>query len=333
MYKIAVITPIHKNDYLTDTVLDGLLTLADKGEVRFTLPDSYVSKLDIKTNKLTRDTFKQFAEEADLVLFCWGKNNTDYELAEEVNKFSKTVFLDGSEIGRNGRLDREIQERILSGTYEGPGKIVEEMLKKCALYFRREKPYKNGIIPFPFGIEKKYVKYEPSVKKDIDFVCIFGQEEFPPLRKEVRLCLEEFCKREGFSCVTKQTKIPFFDVYTSFARNRFYKLLARAKVGISVSGSGFDTARFWEILGNNCMLLTEKIDIYEENSPRLKYDRIWEFKDINEFKIQLEKFGNFLRNGYDLSKMQEEYRAISSQHSGAARVSEIIETAKRKGII
>ena len=56
--KIAVITPINKRDYLTDTVLDGL------GELG----------IDHKrSDKEERKSFVAYAREAELILFCWGK--------------------------------------------------------------------------------------------------------------------------------------------------------------------------------------------------------------------------------------------------------------------
>lgn len=334
-YKIAVITPKNKNDYLTDTVIDGLLDLkSENGDLEFCLPDSYPTDLAISEYKKNERDFIDFTKVSDLIIYCWGKDNTNYELAENVNKFDKTVFVDGSEIGKNGRHDVEIQKAILNGTYEGRGRIDLEMEKKCALYLRREKPYLRNIIPFPFGIERKYRKYySKDTKKDIDFVCIFGQDEYPSLRKEVRRVLADFCMKEGFSFVTKQTNFLFLNIYSSFAKKRFYKTLARAKVGISVSGSGFDTARFWEILGNNCLLLTENIDIYEPNSLRLKYERIWQFKDLNEFKEKLNEMGKFLRSSYGQKNMEEEYKSILLNHSSKSRVLEILEKAKEKGII
>ena len=323
-YKIAVITPQYKNDYLTDTVIDGLLSLQQEDKkLEFYMPSAYFTSLSVKKVSLDRQDFKDFAGTADLILFCWGKGNTDYDLAGEIGRFDKTVFIDGSEIGKNGRFDSGIQKQILDGTYEGNGKIDKEMLQKCALYFRREKPYVDGILPLPFGIESKYSKYySPDTKKDMDFFCVFGQDEYPVLRKQVQEVLIEFCEENDFSCFTKKTD-----------QDNFYRTLARSKVGISVGGGGFDTARFWEILGNNCILLTEKIDIYEEGSNRLKYDTVWQFRDLEDFKIQLDKIGVFLKNTYNQKNLQGEYLKIMRDHSSKSRAMEIIQKAREKGII
>lgn len=305
-YKIAVITPKNKSDYLANTVLDGLSLLQKENkELKF-----------LASVFSDRNDFCDFAKNADLVFFVWGKNNTDYDLVYDVDCFYKTVFIDGSEVGRDGRFDTFIQQKILEGSYNGNGKIDKEMLDKCSLYFRREKPYINGILPLPFGIENKYKKYYSNdAKKDIDFFCVFGQEKYPKMRKLTKDLLVSFCHKNGFTCFVDKTD-----------PDNFYKMLGRSKVGISIGGGGYDTARFWEILANNCLLLTEKIDIYELDSERLKYDRIWQFNNLFDFQYQLEKMGDFLKKKYKLENLSEEYEKIMREHSSKARVLEIINT-------
>ncbi|MFZ2522309.1 MAG: hypothetical protein WAX44_01535 [Minisyncoccia bacterium] len=323
-YKITVITPKNKNDYLTDTVIDGLLALREENyDLEFYMPDSYPTDLEVLSFRKSEGDFFNYAIEADIILFAWGKDNTNYELAEKINRYERTIFIDGSEIGRNGRYDEKIQKSIIEGTYEGRSKIDLEMEKKCTQYLRREKPYLRNIIPFPFGIERKYTKhYSENTKKDIDFFCVFGQDEYPIMRREVRGTLIEFCKKNNFKCFTEKTD-----------KDNFYRMLSRSRVGISVGGGGFDTARFWEILGNNCILLTETIDIYEPNSNRLKYERIRQFKDLSEFKLKLEKLGEYLKSEYDQDSLSSEYQKIIVDHSSKSRVLEIIKKAKEKGII
>lgn len=322
--KIAVITPIHKNDYLTDLIIDGLSRLVECGQdIIFKAPGGYNGKVDITDNILTEEEFINFASGADLILFCWGKDNTNLDLACKINRFNQTVFLDGSEVGGNRRLDSQIQRQLLTGIYQGNGRVDNKLLEKCALYFKREKPYLPGVKPFPFGIESRYIAYSPEIKKDLDFVCVFGQEDYPPLRRYVRETLEDFCQKNNFICHTSKTD----------SQAEFYKLLARAKVGISVGGGGYDTARFWEILGNNCMLLTETIDIYEPGSDRLKFDRIWQFNNLFDFQYQLEKISKHLREKYEQAELEKEYEEILKHHSAWARVEEILTAARDKGII
>ncbi|HBM45763.1 MAG: hypothetical protein UT05_C0002G0079 [Parcubacteria group bacterium GW2011_GWF2_38_76] len=320
MLKIAVINP-GIADGLARTILDGLVSLTKRdSSVSFKYANTFpyaIEGLEENQSKDKKD-FIDFAKEANLIFFIWAKRDMDIGLANEIGLWDKTIFIDGSEIGKNGRYNFEIQHKIIKGEYSGSGKIDTEMLHKCPLYFRREKPYKDGIVPFPFGIESLYVKdFSLNTPKDIDFFCVFGQDEYPLMRRYSREILIDFCKKNGFTCFTEKTD-----------RDNFYRTLARSKVGISVGGGGYDCMRFWEILGNNCLMLTEKIDIYEPDSKKLKYDRIWQFNDLFDFEYQLEKMGEYLRKEYDQSKLKEEYRKVMSEHSSEARVLEIIEKAK-----
>ena len=134
------------------------------------------------------------------------------------------------------------------------------------------------------------------------------------LRRHVREELKAFCKKNNFTYWTQKTKTP----------EEFRKILARSKVGISVGGGGFDTMRFWEILGNNCILMTENIDIFPSNSKALDYRRVYQFNNLFDFRDQLELIATLLKNGYDQESFQEEYQKILNAHSSKARVRTIL---------
>ncbi len=323
MLKIAIILPKYHWDYLANTLLDGLFQLQAEQSIECRLSSRSFFGIPAGGIVLSRNRFVRFAQKADLILFCYGKEDMDTKLAQQINCWEKTIFVDGSELGKDRRYDLDIKRRVLEETWVDHGRIDREILKGCALYFRREKPYKEGTFPLPYGIESRYVHYVPGTKKDIDFCCIFGQEQHPVLRREVRQELERFCKENGFVCATEPTK----------DRDEFYEILSRTKVGISVGGGGFDTARFWEILANNCLLMTEKIDIDPPRDSTLAYDRIFEFQDINEFKKQLVRVAGLLRNAYPLPNMEGEYQKILSQHSSKSRMTTVLDAAKERGII
>jgi hypothetical protein len=317
MNRIAVIPPINKPDYTANTILDGLINLGSEVEFK-TLANP--TPFSIDKYILPEKDFIDYAQKADLIILCWGKNSTNVSVAEKIGKWEKTVFVDGSEVGKNNRYDEELQKKVANMTYEGQGSIDKNMLQKCRRYFRREKPYINGILPFPFGIECRYVPYT-SDKRDIDFVCIFGQEDFPKMRKEVRLIVEEFSKKNGFVSATKKTSgFTFEDNSKTAGRDEFYKLLSRAKVGVSVGGGGYDTARFWEIYGNGCLLLTEKIDIEMPEGQELNYDRIIEFTDTEDFKKKLAEVAERLKASFSLPT-----DATIQKHTTKARVKYLLE--------
>jgi len=336
-YKIAIISPTEASDVLADTIFDGLLRLKKKfPELSFCLPreHSYTTPLQLSQYEVSTEDFVRYAQNADLIFLIYGKRFTNFPLAEKISRWDKTIYIDGAELGKNRRYDSVVQKSVLDGIFEGNGKINSQMIDMCALYFRREKPYIHKIIPLPFGIESRYTnEYSDLVSKDIDFFCVFGQDEYPPLRKYARELVKDFCSKNGFTCHTEVTTGFSFDAGKKNGRNEFYQLLARSKVGISIGGGGYDTARFWEILGNNCILITETIDIYQPDSNRLKYDRIHQFVNLYDLEYQLNKIGRFLKGGYDEKKMIPEYQQILEDHSSVARVMEILGKARDKRII
>ncbi len=327
--KIALITPLEGDStYSSDTILDGCIQLKKQGKRLefFVSAGAYRQNLiPYAEYALPESRFISFARNADLILLFWCKKNTDFKLAEEINAWHKTVYIDDSELGGNTWRDFTAQRDILAMQYRGGfGGVDEKMLRLCALYFRKEKPYFEGVVTLPYGITSAYREnYRLDKKKDIDFFCVWGQDGYPLMRRYTQELLIQFCNKKGFTCYTTRTR----------DRCEFQEMLSRSKVGISVSGSCFDTARFWEVLGNNCLLLTEKIDIYQPDSHELDYKRIYQFNNLYDFEYQLGKVGKFLREEYEQTDLLPEYRTILARHSSEARVLQILSAAKERGII
>lgn len=324
MIRIALANP-RAPEGLTRTILDGVQALQEGGaplEIRLAGPLDY----PLKTTGLIlgEEQFTRYARTADLVLLPYCKRGMQGALVERIGAWEKTVYLDGSEPGKNRRLDPAIRPALLDGSYAGTGGVDREMLAKCALYFRRERPYLPGTLPLPFGIERRYTRYVRAGRaRDIDVVCLFGQEAYPPLRRQVREALEVFCNECGLRCLTTKT----------WTTNGFYRALARAKVGVSVSGGGFDSFRFWETLGADCLLLTETIDIDPPPGTTLAYERVRQFGDLDSFKTELARLATFLQDGYDAWDRRPEYERILAEHSTAARVRYLLREAATKGLI
>ncbi len=203
--------------------------------------------------------------------------------------------------------------------YTGQGAINAEMLKKCKLYFRREKPYIQGILPLPYGIERTYIPKNmiPLRDRKYDIFCVFGQRMYPPLREEIY----NFLKRTYASNLlwNKSTALPFFGGHNIFSRYRFYKKMSESKLGISVSGGGYDTARFWEILGSGALLVTQKIDIDFPQGISLPHKHVFQFTSMDDFTGALD---TALHTAYSLScdEYQKNYEEICRNHSSEARI-------------
>ncbi len=321
--KIAVINP-ELADGLARTVIDGLFQMSKDGSADFRLSSRFKYSLSVDDKVMPQKEFMEYAKDADCIFLIYCQYGFGQALAEKIGLWEKTVFIDGSELGKNNRLDFSIQNKVIENGGYLNDPVDRKMLAKCAAHFKREKPYFAGAIPLPFGIESKYIKYqEGKTVKDIDFFCVFGQDEYPLLRRFAREQLEKFCKREGFTFHTEKTS----------SNEEFYLLLARSKVGISVGGGGYDSMRFWEILANDCLLLTERIDIYEPGSKRLDYERIWQFNNLFDLTDLLMKMGNILKSSYKIDDLQGEYVKILKDHSSEARVKEILDVCNKKGII
>lgn len=333
-YKVAVVTPTERDDFYCDTVLDGLGLLSKEYPgLIFRYANHYPHPFErafTDTFGLSKNDFVDFARSADIVILSYGKYGTDTALIDALGVWDKTVYVDGSEIGKDRWRDPKMQYEIIKGVYDGRGAPNKEMQKKCRLYFRREKPYTNGMISFPLGIESRFMKYyDPQKKKDIDFSCIFGQEAHPPTRRYATELTEKFCKENSFACHTKKTyKLPFIQK-GPYSPDKSYKIWARTKVGISTGAAGYDSRRFWEMLGNNCLVIAERFDLYEPDSDAMNYKRIFQYNNLYDFEYQLKKVGEFLRNGYNQKDLDEEYQEILRKHSTKARALTIINEAKK----
>ena len=313
--KIAIITPMKQQDYLANTVLDGLIVLKEKqSDIEWCISSKYPCPFPVVQYYRPISEFIEYAKSADYIFFIWGNDgNTDFKTAYKVNRWARTVFIDGSEVGGNLRFDFNIQMKILHGKYKKRGEIIPEMFEKCLLYCRREKPYFERILPLPFGIESRYHQFSNVVEKDIDFVCVFGSDDSPLLRRHSITILNDFCKKNGLSCFTGRTS----------NQDEFYKLLSRAKVGVSIGGGGYDTARFWEILGNRCILLTETIDIFPVTSDALNFNSIIQFNNAYDFLDRLEQMKTILKDSESVNRLLSDYPKIIEKHSTSARVQSI----------
>lgn len=319
--KIFLILPDH-DDYLADTVFDGLLALTKENSVNFFINQSpnHLAK-ENKKRTLKLEHLKDFLNKADLIILAISGRSSREDLIPE-GVWHKVVVVDGREAGKTKMFAENFQAGILAR---------EDLLDKVKLYFKREGPYEGKVKALPFGILSEYQRWQPEIKKDLDFTCVFGQEVCPPERKQIREMVEKFCTENNLQCFTKSTRSFFFGPYSKFARKRFWKILARSKIGISIRGAGMDTVRFWEILGNNCGLLTDNIGVFENPKQELNYSRIIEFgepKDLGNFKLKLKEVKELLDKNPEFFNEQEEFEKILVKHDSKSRVLSILKSVK-----
>ncbi len=73
--------------------------------------------------------------------------------------------------------------------------------------------------------------------------------------------------------------------------------------------------------------------VFEPDSDAMNYKRIFQYNNLYDLEYQLEKVGEFLRNGYNQEGLNVEYKEILKRHSTKARVMTIINEARKIGIL
>src|ERR1035437_9698703 len=107
MLKIAVINP-KQADGLARTVIDGLCKMSIDKEIEFCLSSEFQYNLPLENRVLSEQKFIENARNADLILLFYAGLDVNEELANKIGAWKKTFVIDGSELGRNRRLDPKI---------------------------------------------------------------------------------------------------------------------------------------------------------------------------------------------------------------------------------
>lgn len=259
--RIAAITPNGKHDFLTETVLEGLLELG----IDLAVSDNGNGIL----NALTEEDWVQFASGADLIIAFFGKVRENrppkYHLLDVVNRWNVTAYVDGSEWTSSAHPTpgQVAAARSNPALRRGTPWNDQRMLEKARWYFKREcypQDAKLGLIPLPFGITKKSMRRTHAEKK-YDIFCCFGQTN-DGLRKEaVEICNK--LKSEGAKVFDK----------TNVSKDEYLTALTESRIAIDAWGGGDCCARFWEIIGNSVCCLHQKYNIIiphpftEEQAP------------------------------------------------------------------
>jgi len=260
--KILAITPNGKHDYLVSSILEGL----KKYDIE--LYCTGTGNGDV--NYITDEQFIEHYNTCDFIFAFWGKsihNNVkqpNYHLIVEVDGWSKTVYIDGSEYnytGFNGMTDIQLHP-----TFDAQARY----------YFKREclpEHIECGIIPLPFCSVDKDFNNLPTVDKDIDVLCAFGQTGTGQRKVAIQACEE--LKSEGYNIINTTV-------------NNYDECMNRAWITIDAHGGGECNARAFQVMANHSLLFMEKYNIVIPNMVDTEHYVSW--NDGEDLKNKIRKY-------------------------------------------
>ena len=276
--KILAITPNGKHDYLASSILEGLK--------KYDIELYCTGKGNGDINNITDIQFKEHYKTCDFIFAIWGKsiyNNVkepDYYLIDEVDGWDKTVYIDGSEYnytGFNGKTDLQLNPLFLN---------------QAKYYFKREclpEHIRLGVLPLPFCSVDDDFKNLPTVEKDIDVLCAFGQTDTGQRAISVQACEE--LKSEGYRIINH--KVPNYN-----------ECMNRAKITIDAHGGGECNARAFQVMANKSLLFMERYNIVIPNLIDTEHYVSWDNGDdlknkIRKYLDNIDKIRILTNNSYD----------------------------------
>lgn len=233
------------HDYLTSQITEGLSLLARAGKIGLMMlyPNSYADAQVHDIGVESAEWMLSFIEMSDILLFSSGGNMMcfppDVEKILRDPRFAhKRVFLDG---------------------HDGSGVLIDPAQQLA--YFKREMRYPEmnlyrwfNMRSLSFGVYQHLIDDLDSVdydaeweKRDIDvsFMAFGGSN---PARPMVAKDLSK-AGNEMNIFVSVDTECQPVE------KAEYRERMRRSKIGISVSGAGYDTLRFWEIPGYGAVLM------------------------------------------------------------------------------
>jgi len=250
----------NRHDYLQDLTYSGLTKILGKQNVvefqpnmRYHFPlKSYPKNLgynNIDLHFISNLFFRSF----DCVVVSAAKPKCfeAYEsMLPKLKPSVKTVFIDGGDFPAVGgdftRLNQtEIYERV---TAQRPFDFIfkREYLK--------DQVYDRNVHPLPFSINAG--KYSSIPGKPFKYDVGFWAVESHPIRTQVLDYLQD-----RFDCKANGTARD--QAFKNYKRKgRFYfEELKRSRISLNFRGTGWDTLRYWELLGLKCFMISQRLDI------------------------------------------------------------------------
>lgn len=317
---VVVVPPNVKQDFITELVIEGLRDLNCK---------IFSSDLGngIYSNEVYSDNdIVDISKTADAVLFFFGKVKGNappkHYLIDRLQDRSRCAYIDGSEWTSTGYQEKNQAEMSLIDPSKRRGRdwIREDMLEKCAYYFKREcypEDAERGLIPLPFGLLKRNIPSIDFETKDIDVSCIFGHT-LTGLRKETMQVCEQI-KKEN----------PHYKIIVSsrLSPEEYSSSIARSKIVIDAWGGGDSCNRFYEAIGARACCLYQRYNTvvpneYEDMKHAVSYSTISEFKEKLNFLLSNQQIARHVG--------KDGYTHALKYHTSKARAEFILKIVTRK---
>jgi hypothetical protein len=306
-------------DFLTATVIEGLNALANERPIELiTTQKSNYARTDQVWSR--RRILREGGSRFDVVIL--GTNEgVDRRLFEAVAKPNRSVCIDGSDTA-----------------------VFEHAPTKFALYFKRELPVgaidvPPNVLPCPFGIEQRFW-HEADGPRPIFFSACFaprGGERAETLAFVTRLGMTDaqlgeikappFRRIDGI----RRGQCRFWvSLRRSFAvgHNERYAMKLRSSVlSLSIPGAGWDTGRFWEILGSGAILVSRQPAI-QMPAPLVPHEHFLPYADLEDLARVI---SNARARPAQLDEIRRSARShAAAHHTTRARARYIVdEIAKR----
>lgn len=232
---------------MTATLIEGFNALEREGRLHYVAAQR--SNYAPRANVLPRWKILREARSFDVVLL--GTNTgVDRSLFEVTRDRAYSVCIDGADES--------------SFVYEPSG---------FSLYFKRELPLNSAapsnVLPCPFAVEKRFLNTGPMTARSTHFSAAFGPR--PGERADTLAYLEGLALPSAHIGAVPG---PWWMLLDGVARQQcglrallhcrfavghspsYARLLRQSSLSLSVPGKGWDTARYWEILGSGAVLVS-----------------------------------------------------------------------------
>lgn len=268
-------------------------------------------------NNIVKSLQAQFIKNYDAIIVasCHPYTlNKYYEIMDTIDNKIPRIFIDGGDFpALAGDLER-------FGGKDLYQKIEDK--RPFDLIFKREycldQQYPKNVYSLPMCFNYDWL---PNIDKNYKYDVAFWAVETDKIRTQALELLENKfdCKENG--TVRNQ-------IMKKYKRKGIFYLqeITKAKVGLNFRGGGWDTLRFWELLGMGCFVISQKIDLKIEEPFIDKEDIVYCKDDLSNL-IELCEY--YLENDEERERIASNARKkVEKHHTDIARASFMLDKIK-----